>query len=245
MSRVDRPRLVVELDDVSFVHWPVDPDVVASQVPDPLIPDTRGGRAWLSAVCVENAARPHGTPAWLSRAYTQLNLRTYVRAGDLDGVYFFSSDVSSPLAALAGRYVFGLPTQYARIDYRQDGTEVSCRHRRRRSEVRFDATVTITGEPTVADGLDAWLIERYTHLRPSANGVRVGRIDHPPWPYASASGTVGEASLLASRGLAESVGTPRFGFSPGVQTVIGATRTENIEVDDPEDSSSLLDDPGP
>ena len=97
--------------DLLFAHWPVDARLVASKIPAPLELDLFDGRAWLAVVPFRMTnVTPRGLPP-LPRvsAFSELNVRTYVRFEDKPGVYFFSLDAGNPLAVATARALFHLP----------------------------------------------------------------------------------------------------------------------------------------
>jgi hypothetical protein len=83
--------------DLLFAHWPVDPDALAAKLPAGLDLDLRDGQAWLGIVPFTMAdVAPRGVPA-LGRfsQFPEINVRTYVRHGDLPGIWFLSLDAAS------------------------------------------------------------------------------------------------------------------------------------------------------
>ncbi|MFN8423535.1 MAG: DUF2071 domain-containing protein [Anaerolineae bacterium] len=98
--------------DLLFLHWPLDPDVLAPFIPPPLVLDTFDGRAWLGVVPFRMAGvRLRGLPPIPgTAAFPEINVRTYAVAPDgRRGVWFFSLDATSRLAVRAARAWFGLP----------------------------------------------------------------------------------------------------------------------------------------
>ncbi len=99
-----------------FLHWPVEPALVAERLPAGLHVDTFEGNAWLGAVpFFMDRVRPVGTPPlpWLSW-FMELNVRTYVHDDHGNaGVWFFSLDCNQPLAVEIARRSFHLPYQHA------------------------------------------------------------------------------------------------------------------------------------
>ena len=87
--------------DVLFMHWPTATAEVAKHLPDGLTLDTFDGEAWIGVVPFRMSdVAPRGVPSvpWLS-AFPELNVRTYVTAGDQPGVWFFIVRIgTTPLA---------------------------------------------------------------------------------------------------------------------------------------------------
>lgn len=74
---------------------------------------------------------PRGMPSlpWVS-AFPEINVRTYVRAEEKPGVYFFSLDAGNRLAVAAARALFHLPYYSARIGVQRQGEWVRYHSRR-------------------------------------------------------------------------------------------------------------------
>ena len=109
--------------DLAFLHWPVEPHAVQRLLPRGLDLETFDGAAWIGATPFRvSRMRPALFPAlpWVGDGL-ELNLRTYVRAGDVPGVWFFSLDATNPLAVLSARVGFHLPYFFASIDLERKG----------------------------------------------------------------------------------------------------------------------------
>ncbi|MFC7141800.1 YqjF family protein [Halosimplex aquaticum] len=138
--------------DLLFANWPVDPAVLDPHVPDDLDLDTYEGDAWLSVVPFVNVnVRPRGAPSALGIRLPELNLRTYVRAGDDPGIYFFTLDAQGVLSVLGARVTHHLPYHYARMDVsRSRNWERWRRERQNRAERGVDEAGP--GESSAASG---------------------------------------------------------------------------------------------
>src|SRR5207247_5822300 len=105
-------------EQVFWAHWPVPIAEVRSWVPDELEIEEHDGTAWLSVVFFRvRALRARGVlPVPGISTFLQLNVRTYVRGPDgLPGVWFFSIDASSRLAAIGVRRIYHVPAFHARM----------------------------------------------------------------------------------------------------------------------------------
>jgi uncharacterized protein YqjF (DUF2071 family) len=104
--------------DLLFAHWRVgvsEMRIGVSEmrraVPAAFDLDLFDSEAWLGVVPFHMTnVGLRATPAvpWIS-AFPELNVRTYVRAADRPGVYFFSVDAARSLAVAAARAVLNLP----------------------------------------------------------------------------------------------------------------------------------------
>lgn len=184
--------------DLLFAHWPVEPKIVSSLLPDGVTLDTRDGRAWVGVVpfTMTNVA-PRFSPSipGVSR-FLELNVRTYVSVGGKPGVWFFSLDAASRVAVRAARATFNLPYMDAQMQLKRDGGGVihyqSKRTHRGEPSADFDASYSAAGEFFQAEpgSLEHWLTARYCLYSANRKGrIFRGEIDHPPWSLAAANYT--------------------------------------------------------
>jgi uncharacterized protein len=190
-------------EDLVFAHWRADPDAVGALLPDDVEVDVHDGSAWVgvNAFRVESV-RLHGTlpVPWLS-SFPQLNVRTYVRAGKRPGLWFFSLDTPSLLAAETARRVYRLPWRTCRLEFHAPAgrLEVSAT---REAGSAFAARVSPRGSPEPAEpgSIEHFLFERYCLY--ARDGGRLHRADlhHRPWQLQGAIGGV-DLNTMAPSGL--------------------------------------------
>ncbi|WP_338739166.1 DUF2071 domain-containing protein [Haloplanus salilacus] len=227
---MSRSLLAMRWEDVLFAHWAVDPGVVAATLPEGLTVDTDDGDAYLGVVGFRmRSIRPRGFPVGLS--FPELNLRTYVRADDGPGVYFYNLDAADRIGVAVARGLFRLPYYRAEMDVddRSDGT-IAFRSRRVHSgapSARFDADYRPRGdpEPVAPDSLAAFLTERYRFYTASDGGrLYRGTIEHPPWDLAEATLSVRENTLFEVNGFDHPEGDSLVHYAPGVDVTAGPIR---------------------
>jgi uncharacterized protein YqjF (DUF2071 family) len=192
-----------------FAHWVVDVDVLRPLVPASLEIDTFLGRAYVGVVpfAMEDVA-PRGLPAvpYLS-AVPEVNVRTYVRHGGLDGVWFFSLDAGRRLAVEGARRGFHLPYFHARMSLERDGEDVRYRSERldrRGRPAALDVRYRPTGPVAEAarGSLDAWLTDRLRLYAADRRGrLSMTSIVHRPWPLRPAQAEFDVETLSAAQGL--------------------------------------------
>lgn len=196
--------------DLLFAHWPLPPAVLRPLIPEDLEVDTFDGEAWIAVVPFHmSGVRLRPFPAFPGTgAFPEINVRTYVRAGGRGGVWFFSLDAASRLAVRAARAWFRLP--YFDADFenssREDG---SVRYRSERTHrgapaAVFEADYGPAGEAFLSrpGTLEHWLTERYalfTQMRDGA--IRIGEIDHVPWPLQPAAAEIHRNSMSEGLGI--------------------------------------------
>jgi uncharacterized protein YqjF (DUF2071 family) len=202
------PILHQQWFDLAFLHWPLEPRLVRPLLPPGLELDTFDGAAWIGVTPFRvTRMRPSLFPAlpWVGDQ-VELNFRTYVRAGDVPGVWFFSLDATNPLAVYSARLGFRMPYYLAAMDFERSGRTRRIRSRRTHPGARpasFDAEWTL-GEalPWAAPGtLDYFLIERYWLYAADRNCLWRGRIQHERWPLRRAQPRRFSATLFAAHGL--------------------------------------------
>ncbi|MBZ9749284.1 DUF2071 domain-containing protein [Deinococcus sp. HMF7604] len=195
--------------DLCFLHWAVPAETIQASLPAGVEVDTWQGQAYLGVVPfrMEDVA-PRGCPAvpGLS-AFPELNLRTYVKVNGERGVWFYSLDVTQPLAAALARRLFHLPYREARMWVSREGDVTryaSVRTDERTGAGAFAGAYRPVGQPLrpAADSLEHWLTD---HLRlfsaDRAGHLYRGRIHHHPWPLRRAEAEVRVNTLAQPLGL--------------------------------------------
>jgi hypothetical protein len=197
-------------------------------VPPRLTLDLFGGRAWVGLTPFRlTGVRPRLLPPVppLSR-FGEVNVRTYVHLDGRDpGVWFFSLDASSRLAATAARLTYRLPYHTASIE-----TESSADRYRFRAERdgggRCEAVWDVpAAEPWRAKpgSLDAFLVERYVLYADDDGRLLQARVHHAPYPLLRARLAALEQDLVQRAGIALPRGQrPVVHFSPGVEVDVFA-----------------------
>ena len=131
----------------------------------------------------------------------ELNCRTYVTSEGRPGVYFFSLDIASRLAATGARTFYHLPYFHARMHVEKQAEGI--RYSSRRGEAVLRASYKpISAACTAQRGtLEYFLAERYC-LYTVWNGRKYrGEIHHAPWPLQQASATIEENTVAEAAGV--------------------------------------------
>lgn len=194
MSHPTRNLLHMRWEDLLFLHWPIDPDVLRPHIPSQLEIDTFDGQAWIGVVPFLMAATRFRLLPAIPTAYRFLecNLRTYVRgARGRKGVWFFSLDAESRLAVAGARLGYGLPYFDAKMHCEHLGDRVQYRtHRtdRRGPPATFEAIWQSLGpaRPAAPATLEHFLAERYCLYTQCRGKLLRGDIEHEPWQLAPA-----------------------------------------------------------
>jgi uncharacterized protein len=186
-----------------FMHWRVDPNLIRHLVPDALELDLYGDSAWIGIVPFtmwDIRALPPFAPAVPGLAEMhELNVRTYVHYEGVPGVWFFSLDVNSLIAAKAARAFFHLPYHHAEIEF---SGKRSLKFRAARTsggaDAMFRADWTVGEElPKAQPGTrEFFLVERYCLYAESDGDIYRARIFHEPYPLREATVKSYETNLF-------------------------------------------------
>ncbi len=210
-----RPAMRQHWGRVLFLHWPTAAEPMRELLPPELELDLYRGEAWVGVIPftmwgVRASLLP---PVPGIRAFHELNVRTYVRAGNEPGVWFFSLDASSALAVHAARLTYHLPYYCADIEL-EDGEDTiryrSVRTHRNAPPARFEAAWRPGAAlPRARPGsLEHFLTERYCLYAAHRGKVFRGRIHHEPWPLRRASVESLHSTMIESIGLPRPEGEP-------------------------------------
>ncbi|MFO0946488.1 MAG: DUF2071 domain-containing protein [Planctomycetota bacterium] len=195
--------------DLCFLHWPMPAQQLRNLVPRSLELDTFDGTGWVGLVPFRmTGIRLHWAPEIPgTSSFVEMNVRTYVRAGNRPGVYFFSLDANHPLAVEAARLSYHLPYYHARLTCEPEGEAIHYQNERtdRRSPpARFVADYAPTSDRFMArrGTLEHWLTERYClYVLDRRRRVRRGEIHHQPWPLQTGKVDLRENIMGISHGI--------------------------------------------
>jgi uncharacterized protein YqjF (DUF2071 family) len=219
--------------ELLFLHWSVEPERIAKDLPPGLHVDTFGGRAWLGVVpfCMEGV-RPRFLPPLKGlSSFPELNLRTYVYDSQgRPGVWFYSLDTPKHLPNWIARTFFRLNYRLARmrvdeksgsVNYQSElrkggGWDAPQKYAWNRSGLTFQAA---------PGSLDFFLVERYRLFayHTEKQKILTGRVHHEPYPLQRVNLREASTRLFALNNLDEPASDPGSVLaSPGVRVEIFA-----------------------
>jgi uncharacterized protein len=226
--------------ELTFLHWPYEPDRVQRLLPSGLTVETIGGSAWVGLIPFRMTVRAPRGPAlpWVS-FFPETNVRTYVRASDgTAGIWFFSLDAAQPGAVVAARAWLGLPYEWARMAVRVDGgggegsvVRYRCaRHdrpgrragpRRPRPTSRADIRIGPPIDPADVSDLEEFLTARFRLYSVVRGSLLSMPAAHGPWPLHRARTLGLRDRLVEAAGLPPPAGDPLVLYSTGVDVRVG------------------------
>ncbi|EAQ00467.1 hypothetical protein JNB_09849 [Janibacter sp. HTCC2649] len=210
--------------DLTFLHWAVDPALVARLMPPGVRPDTLDGVTYVGLIPFRmvgaGIASGPGVP-WLG-SFLETNVRLYsVDETGRRGIVFLSLDADRAAVVLGARGAFGLPYRWARMRYGVSGDVHSYDARLRRSGKRPESHVVIrAGARRQSTELDEFLSARWgLHVHWWGTTLYVPN-HHEVWPVHDAEVLALDDELVASVGLPGLTDSPpdHVAFSPGVRT---------------------------
>lgn len=207
--------------DLAFFHWPVEPELLRHLLPVDLPLDTFEGRAWLGITPFRmTQVRPAWCPALPGvSSFPELNVRTYVIANGVPGIWFFSLDAMQWLAVHTARTLLKLPYYYARATIESGGCGVRWKSERsvgRWPPACFAAIYRPHGKAYYSrpGQLDYWLTERYCLYTADRRGRLIRQaITHQPWPLEEAEAEISQNTMLQADGLPPVYGPPLMHFA--------------------------------
>jgi uncharacterized protein YqjF (DUF2071 family) len=195
--------------DLAFLHWRVDPDMIRPLIPSGLTLETFDDAAWVGVVPFKmDDVRLRFTPAIPgTSAFPELNVRTYVRAGERFGVWFFSLDAANRLAVRGARFLYNLPYYDAAMVVHKEGEGLIYESRRVHTgalPAEFVGHYAPAGPGYQAERgtLDYFLVERYCLFMKSRTG-ELGYLDvhHLPWPLQPATARLDVNTMAVAAGI--------------------------------------------
>ena len=196
--------------DLAFLHWAVDPALVAPHLPPGLTLDTFEGKAWIGLVPFRmSEVQPRGVPHWKWLTdFPEMNVRTYAHDGKVSGVWFFSLDATQPLAVWGARQFFHLPYFDASIccQWSDSWHYYSCQRMENPNAPwkQFAGRYRPLEAPTLSlpGTIEYFLSERYWLFARSPRGkVYRARIHHTPWPLQKAEVEIQTCTYLNPFGI--------------------------------------------
>ncbi|MFN6193210.1 MAG: YqjF family protein [Planctomycetota bacterium] len=235
--------------DLVFVHWAVDPAVVAPLLPPELEVDTFEGKAYVALVpFLMTGIRCVGLPPIPGTSRTlETNVRTYVRRRGvarepIPAVWFHSLEAASSLAVRAARWGFGLPYFKATMRYeratatdaagRALATRVATSERRwpqptpARSLVDATFAADASFAPARPGTLEHFLVERYALYAQRGRTLLHAEVRHAPYRIRAGALRAVDPGLVVAAGVpAEALAGPALVHEAQDVTVrIGAPR---------------------
>ena len=213
--------------DLAFLHWAVDPALVAPHLPPGTRPDTVDGATYVGLIPFRmRRIGFFGLPGlpYLG-SFAETNVRLYsVDEQGRRGVVFSSLEADRLLPVLAARWVARLPYVFAKMTVRREGDLVTYTSRRRWPGPRgAHSTIAVRVGERIADPapLDRFLTSRWGLHRGFLGRTAYWPNEHPEWPLHRASLVELSEDLTAAAGVPVTGAPDSVLWSPGVPVRFG------------------------
>jgi uncharacterized protein YqjF (DUF2071 family) len=218
------PVMHQQWDNLLFLHWPFEAEVLRPFIPPRLEIDTFEDHAWIGVTpfALNNLHLTSMPPIPGLSSFYELNVRTYVHYNGVLGIWFFSLDASKVIPAVAARLFFMLPYFKAQIEFWQTDGEFNFDLTRFSSQARFRAkwrTGLRLRDPDL-ESLAFFLAERYCYFAVQDHQVYITRIYHHPWILEEATVLSHESTMIGSIGIPEPSADPLAHFA----------RNQNVDI---------------
>jgi uncharacterized protein YqjF (DUF2071 family) len=216
--------------DLAFLHWPVDPDLVAPLLPKGVEPDVIGGMTYVGLIPfhMRSAGPGRGHATLYLGDFLETNVRLYsVDPSGRHGVVFRSLEASRLVTVLAARWGYRLPYVWSQMTVDRDGDTWTWASRRRWPNRGLRTHIALrVGAPLASPTpLDIWLTARWGLHHQAAGGTIWTPNEHVSWPLQTADLLELSDELVAAAGLTVSGPPPvPVRFTRGVRTVFGWPR---------------------
>ena len=169
-----------EWNNVIFLHWQADIEILQQLVPKEIELDLFEGKPWVSVVAFTmQKIRPKHLPSFPPVSdFDEINIRTYVKSNGKTGVYFLSIEGGNHLSCKIAKRISELPYRFSKMNRTYDSYESY------NSEFkdRLSLDYSIGNISKEKDTLDKWLTERYTLFQDSKDAINEFEIHHVEWP---------------------------------------------------------------
>lgn len=218
-----------EWNRITFVHWAVDPDLVAPLLPELTRPDVLDGATYVGLIPFDmnRAGFGRGPAVPYFGDFAETNVRLYsVDAEGHHGVVFRSLETSRLLVALGARVAFATPYTWARMRICQHDNQIEYTTRRRWPRpLGAGGTMRMRiGEPvTQPTAVEEFVTARFgLHTRWMGRTLWIPN-HHEPWPLRRATIERLDDNLVAAAGLPGVVGREPDSVlhSEGIHTTFG------------------------
>ncbi len=224
--------------EVTFLHWKVDPSIVAPHLPLGCSPDVINGSTWVGLIAFQMSKSSFfGSPSipWLGN-FPEVNVRLYsIDEHGHRGVVFLSLEASHLIPVLVARAAFGLKYQWASMKLAQRDGKVAYRTRRHGQPDATSHFIVRPSQDSAAnaavriDPISTFLTERWGFHENHLGHTIYCRNYHDPWPLQHADLVYLDDGLLAAagfEGLANRAPDSVL-YAPEVTTVFAAPQRHN------------------
>lgn len=168
-----------EWNEVVFLHYKVNEQLLRTFVPNQLELDQFNGECWVSIVAFNmEQIHPRLLPSIDSVSnFHELNIRTYVKSNGKPGVYFLSIEASKSMSCLLAQKISKLPYKVAKMRRKNNCFESD----NKSTKNFFSIQYSIGEEVHQKNNLEYWLTERYALFQDYKKDIYGFEVHHKAW----------------------------------------------------------------
>lgn len=168
-----------EWNEVVFLHYKVNEQLLRTFVPNQLELDQFNGECWVSLVAFNmGQIHPRLLPSIDSVSnFYELNIRTYVKSNGKPGVYFLSIEASKSLSCILAQTISKLPYKYAEMKRKNNSFESANNSTKNFFYIQYSIGHKIQQK----NNLEHWLTERYALFQDYKKDIYGFEVHHKAW----------------------------------------------------------------
>lgn len=169
-----------EWNNAVFLHWEVDLYDLQGIIPPGLDIDLYEGKPWVSLVAftMEKIRPRHLPPFSPISNFDEINIRTYVKRGLKNGVYFLNIEGGTRVSCAVARLLSELPYHHSSMSRQGNTYHSENKHFKDRFRILYDVGQEINEKAA----LDKWLTEKYALFQDTDTTINRFEIHHVEWP---------------------------------------------------------------
>ena len=196
------PILLQKWEKLSFMHWRVDKEIINKHIPKDLSLDLYDNVAYIGVIpfMMKNVRPRWGFSVPFISNFPEFNIRTYVKKGNIKGVFFITLDAQSIITRIYASNFFHLPYRYSRGFVVEKNGLFSWNSNRLYKGYELKGSCEGYGKFRYAEkkSLEEFFFERYYLFTSSGDQIKMGRIHHDKWMIKKATPRIIKNEFLES-----------------------------------------------
>tara|TARA_Y100001970_G_C14237319_1_gene862625 strand:+ start:2578 stop:3285 length:708 start_codon:yes stop_codon:yes gene_type:complete len=197
--------LLQNWENLSFMHWIVNKDILERHIPEGLKLDLYQNNAFVGVIpfMMKNVRPRWGPSISFISNFPEFNIRTYVKSRKTKGVFFLTLDAQSMITRIFASNFYHLPYRYSRGYVTGKGQFYSWKSRRLIGDFGLEGSCEGVSEYSLAKkkSLEEFLFERYYLFVTNRGKILKGYIYHKPWKLRVAKSKIINNNFLKSYSL--------------------------------------------
>lgn len=194
--------LLQSWENLSFLHWRVDKEILIQHIPKHLTLDLYRNEAYIGIIpfMMKNVRPRWGVSVPFISNFPEFNIRTYVKFKNIKGVFFLTLDAQSIITRIYASNFFHLPYRYSRGFVKRKNSSFFWKSDRILGDYGLEGSCKGIEEDqyAVKGSLDEFLLERYFLFTYDQKKIKKGFIHHKKWKFKKAKPKIIKNDFLKS-----------------------------------------------